>query len=231
MMNNDNIEKDNTVVIEVMQKIPTRLEKMEQDIKGWSLLQEVFAQWDLDGNHTLTLSEVNRALTKYCVQQEHIVGITPEFIQSVFQEVDVNHDGTLDHREFSVFFAKFADAIDTSIHELALSMITILSDREDVIHDKRQQRHSSKLHYMPRLRKVLNMTNVTPYKIDDIEVYQLKEERDSLRKSVRELEVKLKQREAAIEHLEHAIQMQHCGTENWNSKSEIKDDNDSLNLQ
>jgi hypothetical protein len=235
--NQDDIKNNDTTMKQEYQKVPpTRLEKMEQEIQGWSLLPKVFSHWDLDGNHALTLSEVNKALSKYCANRDSRIGITPQFIQSIFEEVDVNHDGTLDYREFSVFLAKFADAIDTSIHELAISMISILSDQESSIRNiqKQQQHLSSKLHYIPKLRKALTMKSVISSTVDDIELCQLKEERDSLQKSVRELQVKLKQREAAIEHLEHAIQMQNSGNisiASWNSIREIADDDMAPHLE
>jgi hypothetical protein len=185
-----------------------RLKKIEEDYEGWSLLTDVFKIWDVNGDEVLSLSEVHSALNQYC-EVENIIGITPDYIETLFDEVDMNHDRTLDIREFSIFMVTFADAMDTNLYQLACSMIQILvlgrgnyDSNNSFPISKRNNKTTS---FFPSLRHVTS-SKATVIQTPN-EVYQLRQERDSLRMTIQEMEIKLQQRDSAIVSLEHALRM------------------------
>jgi hypothetical protein len=189
------------------QLLSDRLKKIEEDYEGWSLLTDLFKIWDLDGDEVLSLAEVNSALSRYC-QEQRIMGITPDYIQSLFDEVDMNHDRTLDIREFSIFMVKFADAMNTNLYELVCSMIQILvfgRGNYDPTNPFLLSKDTKAISLFPYLSQVVQLK---PSRIQTSkEVQQLRQERDSLRTTIRELEIKIQQRDSAIASLEHALQM------------------------
>jgi hypothetical protein len=70
------------------------------------LLTDVFKIWEVNGDEVLSLSEVHSALTRYC-EVENIIGITPDYIETLFDEVDINHDRETIMRWTSILYFGF----------------------------------------------------------------------------------------------------------------------------
>lgn len=185
----------------------SRRTKMDQTYDGWSMLPSLFDIWDLDGDGSLSVEEVNIAVANYCELRISSFQVTQKDIGLIFQEVDLNDDGHLDRREFSLFFSRFADSIDACIFDLAYFMIEQLADRVDNLVFEAPHERKRRLSLLNFLKgnEPLDDSTTTNISATELVVSRLEQERDEQAKHIRELEFKLRQREEAIGHLEQAL--------------------------
>lgn len=95
-------------------------------INGWSLLPKLFEAWDFDESGSIDRTELLLGLDRYVSTKD--IDFDVKKVIHMFHEVDINHDNSLDDREFAVFIRKFTDSYDIHMDDFAEFLLKDLEE-------------------------------------------------------------------------------------------------------
>eukprot|EP00930_Biecheleria_cincta_P044167 TRINITY_DN30309_c0_g2_i1.p1 TRINITY_DN30309_c0_g2~~TRINITY_DN30309_c0_g2_i1.p1 ORF type:complete len:990 (-),score=244.01 TRINITY_DN30309_c0_g2_i1:83-3052(-) len=101
------------------------------------LLRETFLKHDVDGSGTVERKELARLITEYFPEATKSKEAQRE-VQLAIKDVDVNHDGVLDFREFLALMRRFDDTRDESDINLEKSVVEDLKYEPEEVEGYRQ---------------------------------------------------------------------------------------------
>lgn len=101
------------------------------------LLRETFLKYDADKSGTVEKRELARIITEYFPEATKSKEAQRE-VQLAIKDVDVNHDGVLDFREFLALMRRFDDSRDESDIKLEKNVVEDLQYEQDEVEGYRQ---------------------------------------------------------------------------------------------
>eukprot|EP00540_Astrosyne_radiata_P014985 CAMPEP_0116849646 /NCGR_PEP_ID=MMETSP0418-20121206/15694_1 /TAXON_ID=1158023 /ORGANISM="Astrosyne radiata, Strain 13vi08-1A" /LENGTH=181 /DNA_ID=CAMNT_0004481403 /DNA_START=30 /DNA_END=575 /DNA_ORIENTATION=+ len=102
-------------------------------LSQWSLLPNLFADWDLDGNGSIDKQELLYGIDTFC--QINRVVFNGLCRQNILDRVDSNHDGVFDKEEFTKFLIEFSRTVNVSLFDVVYFMMEFLEEREEWDHN------------------------------------------------------------------------------------------------